>query len=110
MEADFPAGLNADASLQPNPITISRFRNGTWPICWNVELKSERACAGRKAWLRRDGFHCCQCFNVLRPQFEGLSHLPRVTMPLIDSSDTAESAAAVVQRQLDDVRSNAEPL
>jgi hypothetical protein len=67
--------------------------------------------AGRAAApLRRGGLLGCQRLNVLRPKLEGLSHLLRVTVPLIDSGDTAESTAAVVQCELNNMRSNAESL
>jgi hypothetical protein len=46
---------------------------------------------GEKAGLRRDGFICCQRLHVSRPKLEGLSHFPRVTMPLINSSDYARN-------------------
>jgi hypothetical protein len=60
--------------------------------------------------LRRSGFPRYQCLNVLRPQLESLSHFLGVAMPLIDSSNTAESAAAVVQCQLDNLWSNSDSL
>lgn len=39
------------------------------------------------------------------PKLEGFSDLFRITVPLINSGNAAESSAAVVQRQFDDMRS-----
>ena len=41
---------------------------------------------------------------------EGFAHFSHVTMPLINSRDTTERPTAVVQCQLDNMRSNPEPL
>ncbi len=44
--------------------------------------------------LSRHSFLRYQCLNVLRPRLEGVSHLLRVPMPLIDSGHATELAAA----------------
>jgi hypothetical protein len=64
----------------------------------------------RSGALRRNGFLYCQRLDVLRPGLEGLAHLSRVAMPLINSSDAAKGPTAVVQCQLNNMRSNPEPL
>jgi hypothetical protein len=56
------------------------------------------------------GFFYHERLDVLRPRIEGLAYLFRVAMPLINSSDTTEGPTAVVQCQLKNMRSNAEPL
>ena len=70
--------------------------------------------APRRHWcvkrLRRDSFLCGQRLDVLRPGFEGFAYFSHVTMPLINSRDTTERPTAVVQCQLNNMRSNPEPL
>lgn len=47
--------------------------------------------------LSGSGFFIYQDPDVLRPQLESLSHLFRIAMTLINSSDSAECPAAMVQ-------------
>ena len=51
-----------------------------------------------------------QRFDVLAPKFEGLSNFLRIAMALINPGYTGKCSGAVVQRQLNNMRSNTEPL
>ena len=60
--------------------------------------------------LRGGGLFIDQCLYMPRPKLKGRVNFLSVAVALIDSGHTGKRARTMVQSQLDDMRSDPEPL